>query len=61
VDGTLERGTRREWTADKRFLLTVGNAGGVEVELNGQPMPRLGPRGAVIHRLSLPERPATGS
>jgi cytoskeleton protein RodZ len=61
VDETLEPGTRREWTADKRFLLSVGNAGGIEVHLNGQPMPRLGPRGAVIHRLSLPDRPTTGS
>jgi cytoskeleton protein RodZ len=61
VDEMLEAGARREWTADTRFLLTVGNAGGIELQLNGQPMPRLGPRGAVIHRLSLPDRPATGS
>ena len=61
VDQTLVPGTRLEWTADKRFLITVGNAGGIQVQLTGQPMPPLGPRGAVIHRLSLPERPATGS
>jgi len=61
VDEMLEPGVRREWTADTRFLLTVGNAGGIEVQLNGQRMPTLGPRGAVIHRLSLPDRPATGS
>jgi cytoskeletal protein RodZ len=51
-------GTTREWTSDKHFLLTVGNAGGVELELNGRPLPSLGARGAVIHRLSLPEPPA---
>ena len=61
VEETLEPGARREWTADNGFLLTVGNAGGVELQLNGRRMPALGPRGAVIHRLSLPDRPATGS
>jgi cytoskeleton protein RodZ len=61
TDQTLEPGTRREWTAEQRFLVTVGNAGGIEIQLNGKPLPALGPRGAVIHRLSLPERPATGS
>jgi|SRR5215468_3942708 len=56
----LAAGARREWTSGKRFLLTVGNAGGVEVEFNGQPLPSLGARGVVIRRLSLPEFP-TGS
>ena len=61
VEETLEPGARREWTADNGFLLTVGNAGGVELQFNGRRMPALGPRGTVIHRLSLPDRPATGS
>jgi len=51
----LAAGATREWTSGKRFLLTVGNAGGVTVELNGRPLPSLGARGAVIRRLSLPE------
>lgn len=54
----LPPGATREWTSGKRFVLTVGNAGGVELELNGRPLPSLGARGAVIHRLSLPESPA---
>jgi cytoskeleton protein RodZ len=54
----LAPGDTREWMSDKRFVLTVGNAGGVEIVLNGRPLPSLGARGAVIHRLSLPERPA---
>jgi hypothetical protein len=54
----LAPGATREWTSGRHFVLTVGNAGGVELELNGRPLPSLGARGAVIHRLSLPEPPA---
>src|SRR5262245_15699451 len=61
VDELLTPGATREWTADKRFLLTIGNAGGIEIELNGRTLPSLGARGAVIYRLSLPQLPATGS
>jgi cytoskeletal protein RodZ len=54
----LPPGATREWTSQTRFVLTVGNAGGVRVELNGRPLPALGAPGTVIHRLSLPEPPA---
>lgn len=50
----LPAGATREWTSSKRFVLTVGNAGGIEVELNGRPLAPLGARGAVIQRLELP-------
>ena len=61
VDELLTPGAIREWTAERRFLLTVGNAGGIEIELNGRPMPRLGQRGAVIRQLELPQAAAAGS
>jgi cytoskeleton protein RodZ len=61
VDELLTPGAVREWTAERRFLLTVGNAGGIEIELNGRPMPRLGQRGAVIRQLELPQTAAAGS
>ena len=61
VEELLPLGATREWTAEKRFLLTVGNAGGIEIELNGRPMPRLGERGAVIRQLELPQAAAAGS
>jgi transcriptional regulator with XRE-family HTH domain len=61
VDELLPPGAIREWTAEKRFLLTVGNAGGIEIELNGRPMPRLGERGTVIRQLELPQAAAAGS
>ncbi len=54
----LPPGATREWTSGKGFVLTVGNAGGVQLELNGRPLPALGARGAVIRQLSLPESPA---
>jgi len=61
VEELLEAGAQREWTSDRRFVLTIGNAGGIEIVLNGRPLPSLGARGAVIHRLSLPELPGQGS
>ena len=58
----LQAGAVREWTAARRFVLSVGNAGGLEVDLNGRRIPALGARGAVIQRLVLPaEAPGTGS
>jgi cytoskeleton protein RodZ len=61
VEELLKAGAQREWTSDRRFVLTIGNAGGLEIMLNGRPLPSLGARGAVIHRLSLPELPGQGS
>jgi cytoskeleton protein RodZ len=61
VEELLPPGATREWTAERRFLLTVGNAGGIEIELNGQPIPRLGKSGAVIRQLELPRAAAGGS
>ncbi len=55
IEELLPVGATREWTASKRFLLTVGNAGGVELTLNGRPVPPLGSRGAVIRGLELPQ------
>jgi len=58
----LQAGAVREWTAERRFVLTVGNAGGLELDLNGKRMPSLGAKGAVIQRLVLPqEAPGSGS
>lgn len=53
-DETVPAGEIREWVSDRPFVITVGNAGGVSLELNGRPLPPLGARGAVIPRLVLP-------
>jgi cytoskeleton protein RodZ len=57
----LPAGASREWAAERRFLLTIGNAGGVELTLNGKALPPLGAKGTVIQRLELPTPVATGS
>jgi cytoskeleton protein RodZ len=44
----------REWVSNRPFTITVGNAGGVRLELNGRVLPPLGASGAVITRLVLP-------
>ena len=54
VEELLQAGAVREWTAARRFVLSVGNAGGLEVDLNGRRIPALGARGAVIQKLVLP-------
>ncbi|MEX2220916.1 MAG: helix-turn-helix domain-containing protein [Candidatus Rokuibacteriota bacterium] len=58
---TLPAGASREWSAERRFLVTIGNAGGVELTLNGKILPPLGVKGAVIQRLELPQAPTSGS
>ena len=47
-DYLLRAGHQVSWKARDRFLLTVGNAGGVLVTLNGKQIGTLGRRGAVV-------------
>ena len=51
---TMPAGEMREWVSDRPFVLTIGNAGGVSLELNGRALPPLGAKGTVIPRLVLP-------
>ncbi len=50
----IPAGETREWVSNRPFVLAIGNAGGVALELNGRRIPKLGPSGAVIERLVLP-------
>jgi hypothetical protein len=54
TEETIPAGETREWISNSPFVLTVGNAGGIALELNGRPLPPLGARGAVISRLVIP-------
>lgn len=54
TEETVPGGEVREWVSNAPFVVTVGNAGGVSLELNGRPLPPLGARGAVISRLVIP-------
>ena len=39
------------WTAQRQFKILLGNAGGVEISLNGNPQGPLGKSGEVVHLL----------
>jgi hypothetical protein len=59
VDGGLPReylfkpNARASWKAAQKFLLTIGNAGAVQLWLNRKDLGVLGKRGAVIQKLEL--------
>lgn len=50
----LQKGQIARFVADTRFVVTVGNAGGVELSLNGKPLSSLGAPGQVIRDLVIP-------
>jgi hypothetical protein len=47
-------GARPQWKAKEGFQLMVGNAGGIELELNGTKLKSLGKPGRVVKR-TIPE------
>jgi hypothetical protein len=51
---TLAPGSVREWRGTGRFHVTLGNARGVELELDGQALPVLGERGRVVRDVLVP-------
>jgi cytoskeleton protein RodZ len=51
---TVPAGQTREWVSNRPFVVTLGNAGGVTLELNGRTLPPLGSSGTVISRIVLP-------
>ena len=54
MEETIPAGQVREWVSTGPFTLTVGNAGGINLELNGRALPPLGASGVVIPRLVVP-------
>jgi cytoskeletal protein RodZ len=52
-EALLRPGERVRWTASDRFIVTLGNAGGVRVELNGKPQGPFGPKGKVARDIVL--------
>lgn len=57
IEETMPAGAVREWASNRPFELTIGNAGGILLELNGTALPPLGASGAVISRLVVPAAP----
>ena len=47
-ENTLDSGETRTWKAAEKFSISIGNAGGVELTLNGKPIGTLAPPGKLI-------------
>ncbi len=54
--GLARRGTKQRFEAHDGFRLTLGNAGGVRVTVDGRPLEPLGGAGQVVRNLPLPAR-----
>ena len=54
TEETLAPGSVREWRTEGHFRVTLGNAGGVELELDGRALPALGERGRVVRDVIVP-------
>jgi cytoskeleton protein RodZ len=54
----LQKGQAVRFGAEKGFVVTIGNAGGVQLSLNGEAVPSLGASGQVIRDLAIPLRGA---
>lgn len=55
-DVLLQAGETWVWRAQRGFVVTLGNAAGVALVVNGHPVPPLGRPGEVIRNLRLPDR-----
>jgi cytoskeletal protein RodZ len=54
IEELMNPGDTREWMSNRRFVLTIGNAGGLTLELNGRELPPLGLSGQLVRQLVLP-------
>jgi hypothetical protein len=57
TEETLSPGAVRVWRSTGRFRVSLGNASGVELELDGRALPALGERGQVIRDATIPNDP----
>lgn len=53
-------GNKASWRARDRFILTLGNAGGIQFTLNKKVLGVLGRRGSVVHNLPITRQHLTG-
>lgn len=49
----LRPGERRQWYALQTVILSIGNAGGVELYRNGEPLPAIGHRGEAVRYVKI--------
>ncbi len=55
----LKKGNYEKWEAKEKIEFSVGNAGGVDVEVNGKLLPPLGRRGQVIKNIRVTKQGLT--
>jgi cytoskeletal protein RodZ len=60
LNGVVRRGETRRLAARAGFRVTLGNAGGVRVIVDGRPLDRLGASGEVVRDLPLPAASTRG-
>ncbi|MGH9365577.1 MAG: helix-turn-helix domain-containing protein [Thermoanaerobaculia bacterium] len=60
LEGLMRRGESKRFEARAGFRLTLGNAGGVRVTVDGQALEKLGGAGKVVRDYALPAAPARG-
>ena len=60
LNGVVRRGETRRLEARAGFRVTLGNAGGVRVTVDGRPLDRLGASGEVVRDLPLPAASTRG-
>jgi cytoskeletal protein RodZ len=62
-EGVLQAGERRHWTGDRQVAVRAGNAGGVEVVVNGESMGLMGEPNQVVDQVweKLEETPSVPS
>lgn len=58
--GLVTAGESRRFEAQTGFRVTLGNAGGVRVSVDGRPVERLGRPGEVVRNIVLPDSPSRG-
>lgn len=53
--GILKKGSFETWSAEKKMVLSLGNAGAVELEVNGEKFDKLGRKGQAVKNILITE------
>lgn len=54
-EGTLEKGKTQVWKAKETLVVTAGNAGAIELKVNGKELGKAGNKGQVVEKTFTPE------
>ena len=54
-EGTLQKGKTETWKAKEKLVITAGNAGAIELKINGKESGKMGDRGQVAEKIYTPD------